>query len=132
VGNRADCLAEFRVGKKWHLVGASARLSGRRVVISNADDTAWIRRWSRWTHRALPGADSPGTSSVNGPAFDWRWLAGGAYDGWRRGRKSFTVNAYDGYSTGLHRFFDFRCVVRGELVTCRNAFGDAMRYRPRA
>jgi hypothetical protein len=34
-------------------------------------------------------------------------------------------------STGLGRFFIFRCVVRGDLVTCRNAFGDAMRYRPR-
>src|SRR5918912_1766692 len=128
VGNRADCLAEFRSWQKWHLVGASARLSGGRIVISHVHDEAWVRRWSRYVHRSLPGADSPGRSSVNGPAFDWPWLVGGVYDGWRHGRKSFAVNAYDGYSTGLGRFFVFRCVVRGDLVTCRNAFGDAMRY----
>ena len=132
VGSRADCAAEFRVGQTWHFVDATARLSAGRVVIRKADEVVWVRRWSKWTHRSLPGAETPGKASVNGRAYDWRWLAAGVYDGWRRGRRSFTANAYDGYWLGLGRFYLFRCVVRGDLVTCRNALGDAMRYRPRA
>jgi hypothetical protein len=132
VGDRADCAAEFRSRQTWHFVDATARLSGGRVVIRKADGLAWTRRWSKYVRRSLPGADTPGKASVNGRAYDWRWLAAGAYDGWKRGRRTFTVNAYDGYSTGLGRFYLFRCVVRGDVVTCRNAFGDAMRYRPRA
>jgi hypothetical protein len=132
VRSRAFCAAEFRVGERRHFVDATARLSGGRVVISKVDETAWVRRWSRYLRRSLPGARTPGKASVNGGGYDWPWLAAGAYDGWKRGRASFVVNAYDGYSTGLRRFYVFRCVVRGDLVTCRNAFGDAMRYRPGA
>ena len=129
--NRAACAAEVRVGKRWHFVDASARLRGGRVAISRVDEVVWTRRWSTYVRRSLPGADTPGKASVNGRAYDWRWLAAGAYDGWRRGRRTFTANAYDGYWRGLGRFYLFRCAVRGGLITCRNALGDAMRYRPR-
>ena len=101
-------------------------------MISRARDHSWFRRWSSYSRRPLAGFDTPGKASVNSPAFDWAFLALGAGDGWKRGRKSFSVNSYDGDSAGLRRFFVFRCGVRGALVTCRNAFGDAMRYRPRA
>jgi hypothetical protein len=131
-GDRISCSAEVRVGRRRHFVGATARLSGGRVVISRARDQAWVRRWSSFSRRPLAGFDTPGTASVNSPVFDWAFLGLGAHDGWRRGRTSFKVNSYDGDSTGLRRFFVFRCVVRGALVTCTNAFGDAMRYRPRA
>jgi hypothetical protein len=131
VGDRADCSAEFRVRRRWHTVDASARVSHGRVVISHVREEAWVRRWSRWSRRWLE-ADTPGKASVNGAPYDWTWLAAGAHAKWTQGRRSFRVNSYDGYSTGFDRFVIFRCVVRADLVTCRNAFGDAMRYRPRA
>jgi hypothetical protein len=34
-------------------------------------------------------------------------------------------------AAGFHRFYLFRCSRHGRLITCRNALGDAMRYRPR-
>jgi hypothetical protein len=40
------------------------------------------------------------------------------------------VDALDGDSAGLLRFFTFSCSRRSSLITCRNAIGDVMRYRP--
>jgi len=129
--NRADCTAEVRVGQKHHFVEATGRLSRGRVVFSRVHDEAWVRRWSRYSHRPIAGFDTPGKASVNSPAFDWAFLAQGLQRP-AESRTSFRVNSHDGYSAGLGKFFIFRCVVRGDLATCRNAFGDAMRYKPRA
>ena len=51
--------------------------------------------------------------------------AAGAYGKWKDGRRSFRVNSHDGDGTGLSKFFVFSCAARDDLVTCRNAFGDA-------
>jgi hypothetical protein len=64
---------------------------------------------------------------VNGPAYDWGWLAGGAGD--IKDGQTRQVDAYDGNDTGLTRFFIFTCTRRRE-ITCMNKLGDAMRYRP--
>jgi hypothetical protein len=128
-GGRIDCLAEVRVGETRHLTQATATLAYGRVVFSRIFDTAWIRRWSPYSRHFLTDFDVPGSASVNGPAFDWAWLAQGAHADWQR-HTSFHENGYDGMSRGWSRFFDFTCSVRGSLVTCVNAFGDAMRYRP--
>jgi hypothetical protein len=65
---------------------------------------------------------------VNGPAYDWGWLAGQA--GGIKAGHTRQADALDGNDTGLTRFFTFTCSRRSELITCRNALGDAMRYRP--
>ena len=130
-GRDADCWAEIRVGRRRHLVTATASVSGGRVVFSRAHDQTWVRRWSKYSRRPIAGFGTPGEASVNSPAFDWAFLAAGAYGKWKDGRRSFRVNSHDGDGTGLGKFFIFGCAARGDLVTCRNAFGDAMRYRPR-
>jgi hypothetical protein len=131
-GNEVACLSEARVGKTWHMTSANARLSGTRVVFSKPYDTTWVRHWSPYSDRYLKrggGFTVPGRISVNGPAFDWAWIALGAHETWKRHR-SFHLQGLDGPWTGLERFFDFTCSVRQNLVSCHNVFGDAMRYRP--
>lgn len=39
------------------------------------------------------------------------------------------ADALDDNNTGLTRFYSFTCSRRRGPITCRNAFGDAMRYR---
>jgi hypothetical protein len=130
-GNEISCLAEVRVGKTWHLISADARLSGGHVVFPRHFDKRWARHWSPYTRLYLEkgGFTLPGRVSVNGPAFDWAWLALGAHDKWKHHRV-FHLQGYDGHWTGFERIFDFTCTVRQNLVSCRNVFGDAMRYIP--
>ncbi len=40
------------------------------------------------------------------------------------------IDGYDGNDSGMTRFVIFTCSRRAGLITCRNALGDAMRYRP--
>jgi len=43
------------------------------------------------------------------------------------------LGSVDGYTgPGFGRFFTFICSRQSALITCRNALGDAMRYRPDA
>jgi hypothetical protein len=87
----------------------------------------WRRRWSRYSHRWIAGGP-PGVASVNTNAYGWSFLASGAAhlkDGARA-----RILGYDGYTAGFHHFYLFRCARKGRLITCRNALGDAMRYRP--
>jgi len=129
-GQKIFCQAEVRVGQTWHLTLATATLSGRRVVFPQNSDQSWVRGWSPNSHRFLGrggGFDVPGLMSVNGPAYDWAWLALGAHANWKRHR-TFHLDGYDGMGKGLMRFYDFACSVRQNTISCRNAFGDAMKY----
>jgi hypothetical protein len=129
-GQRVMCLAEVRVGQTWHLTSATATLSDARVVFPKNSDQSWSRRWSAYSHHYLArggGFTVPGLISVNGPAFDWAWLALGARANWKHHR-TFHLDGYDGMGKGLMKFYDFACAVRQNTVSCRNAFGDAMRY----
>jgi hypothetical protein len=129
-GDEASCLAEVRVGKTWHLTSADARLSGGRVVFPRHYDKRWVRRWSPYTRvHSERGFTVPGRVSVNGTGFDWAWLALGAED-LRKRHRTFHLQGSDGHWTGFERIFDFACTVGSKVVTCHNAFGDAMRYRP--
>jgi hypothetical protein len=67
--------------------------------------------------------------SVNSPAYDWGFLAEGARSATRG--HPVRLDAYDGYGAGWFTFYLFTCSARSELITCTNALGDAMRYRPR-
>jgi hypothetical protein len=129
-GDEASCLAEVRVGKTWHLTSADARLSHGRVVFPRHYDKRWVRSWSPYRSvHSERGFTVPGRISVNGTGFDWAWLALGA-EAERKRHRTFHLQGYDGHWTGFERFFDFTCTVGANLVSCQNAFGDAMRYRP--
>lgn len=125
------CYAEIKVGPRVHFLHAAAKLQPGRVVLFAKFDTSWKRHWSRFTRRVIASTGTPGRASVNSPAYDWAWLAAGAHYRWHQHRKVFSASAFDGGSRGLGRFFSFRCHLHGRTITCTNALGDSMRYRPR-
>jgi hypothetical protein len=131
--NSAGCLAEVLVARTRHLTSADATMRNGRIIFVHVSDTRWVRRWSVFSATVLRRGASyhlPGKASVNSSAFDWWWLASGAYSSWQRDRRSFVVNALDGNSAGLGRIYKFACGVLGRTVTCKNVLGDAMRYMP--
>lgn len=127
---RIDCLGEVHTGRRWHQVSASATRSNGVVWIGRVSGETWTRRWSPYSRHYIRRSHEqvPGVASVNSPAYDWGWLALGAKrldDGQTR-----RVDAYDGNDNGMTHFVIFTCSRRAGLITCRNALGDAMRYRP--
>ena len=101
------------------------------IWINRVSARTWTRRWSPYSRHFILRSDEghvPGVVSVNGPAYDWGWLAGQA-EGVKAGHPR-QAGALDGNDTGLTRFFSFSCSRRARLITCRNALGDGMRYRP--
>jgi hypothetical protein len=102
------------------------------VVISQVVGTAWVRHWSPYARHFIRRSDErqvPGVISVNSPAYDWGFLLTDCDTAFRPGRTS-RCDAYDGNGGGLFHFFMFTCSESGDLVTCTNALGDSVRYRP--
>ncbi len=129
--NGAGCLAEFRVGRTHHLTSAVVSDGGNALMVTSSHDRHWLRRWSNYSHRRIAGFNTPGSAAVNSPAYDWAFAAAGIYaQGFQQRRTTFSVGAYDGDRSGWMRFFRFYCRVNGQLASCHNAFGDAIRYRP--
>lgn len=134
IAGRVDCMAEFHAAGRWHEVSGSARWYHGVIAItifSNGAAVTWVRRWSPYSRRYILRSDEPqvpGVVSVNGPAYDWGWLAQAA--GEVKAGQTKRLSAYDGDANGIQRFEIFTCSRPGGLITCRNALGDAMRYRP--
>jgi hypothetical protein len=128
--NQGICLAEVKAGRTWHMLHAAPTLKHGRIVLLYQYDTAWTRRWSRFSRSVIAGFHTPGTASVNSPAYDWAFLAQAAHFDWRHHRTSFSIIDYDGPSSGFEHLFTFDCHVRGRTIACRNALGDAIHYRP--
>ncbi len=129
-GNSGVCLAEMKVGRQFHSLHASPTIQHGHVVLLYEYDTAWTRQFSPFTKRVIAGFHTPGTASVNSPAYDWAWLAGGAHYDWSHGQRVFSVLDYDGDSSGFDYLFTFHCRTHGPTIVCRNPLGDAIRYRP--
>ena len=131
IPGRVDCLAEVRTGRRWHQVSMSAIVRNRVIVfttLTNDAATSWVRHWSPYSRRFIHEPQVPGVVSVNSPAYDWGWLAGLA--GGLKPGQTRRLSALDGDVIGWERFDIFTCSARAGLITCRNALGDAMRYRP--
>lgn len=129
--NRLGCLGEVHTGSRWHQVSADAGLHQGRVVFGHLTTWKWTRHWWPYSRHFILRSHEPqvpGVVSVNSLPYDWGWLAMGA-EGLKAGSTRL-VDAYDGDDNGLHRFFTFTCTRKGSVTTCRNALGDAMRYRP--
>jgi hypothetical protein len=129
--NRLGCLGEVHTGTHWHQVAADAGLHRGRVVFAHVVAWQWTRHWWPYSRHFILRSQEPqvpGVVSVNSLPYDWGWLAMGA-ESLKPGQKG-EVDAYDGDSAGLGRFFMFRCSRKGGLITCRNSLGDVMRYRP--
>jgi hypothetical protein len=123
-----ECLGEVRAGRLWHQVGADVSSRFGEIDFDRVFAQTWRRHWSHYSHRWIAGGP-PGVASVNTDAYGWSFLATRAAR--LKDRAHARILGYDGYTTGFHRFYLFRCSRHGGLVTCRNALGDAMRYRPR-
>ncbi len=126
-----DCMGEVEAGGEWHMVSARAYRYHGIVDFHLPRAVTWTRRWSPYSrHFILRSREpqAPGVVSANSPAYDWGWLALRADD--LKDGQRVAADAYDGNAAGFERFYRFTCVRRGGLITCRNALGDAMRYRP--
>ena len=134
--DRVDCVGEVHTGRQWHWLTMSAvRRNGVVVLmtLTNKAAQSWARRWSPYSrHFILRSAEPgvPGIVSVNSPVYDWGWLAG-LVKGLKAGQTG-RFSSVDGPEYGAGRLYTFTCARRGGLITCRNALGDAMRYRPGA
>ncbi len=129
-GNQGICLAEVKSAGRFHMLHAAPTLRHGRIVLLYKSDTAWSRRWSRFSQRVIAGFGTPGSASVNSPAYDWAWLASHAHYDWRRHLRSFSVVDFDGDSSGFEHLFTFHCRAGRRTITCTNALGDSIRYRP--
>jgi hypothetical protein len=127
-----DCLGEVRAEGRWHQVGAEATNRQGEIDFGRVFAWTWTRHWSPYSrHFILRSREPqvPGVISVNSNAFDWGFLAQGL--GHLTDGGHATRYGYDGAQGGWSRFYTFRCSRKGELITCRNSLGDAMRYRPK-
>ncbi|HLX31898.1 MAG TPA: hypothetical protein VKR79_03905 [Gaiellaceae bacterium] len=130
----SDCLGEVEAGGEWHQFSARAHRYHGIFDFHLPQAVTWTRHWSQFSRHYIlrSGEDAPGVVSVNSPAYDWGWLANCAAQvgGGTRAGHPRVCGAFDGNSAGLSRFYSFTCARSGGLITCRNALGDAMRYRP--
>ena len=127
IERRIDCFAEVHSGRRWHRVSASARRSYGTTWMNRVSAQTWTRHWWPYSRHWIAGGPH-GVASVNSNAYGWGFLASGVA-GLKDGAHA-KILGYDGDSAGLRRFYLFRCSRKGGLITCRNALGDAMRYRP--
>ena len=136
------CVAEVYWGTRVHRLDTIARVSPSgsisfpaRLGSARSNDRQWVRKWTPYSADVIKGFNVPGVASVNAPGqYDWSFIAGFAHDGWRKHERTFKAWSVDGPGDGfdvVNAFYSFRCKVSGILVTCTNAVGDAIRYRPR-
>jgi hypothetical protein len=123
-----ECLGEVHAGRLWHQVGADVSGKDGAIGFDRVFAQTWRRHWWPYSHRWVAGAPG-GVASVNSNAYGWGFLAVGAAH--LKDGAHANILGYDGYTAGFHHFYLFRCSRHGGLITCRNALGDAMRYRPR-
>ena len=122
------CLGEIHKGERYVQVWAKASVGGE-VVFRHVATRSWTRHWSKYS----PQQVSPGLISVNTTLspYDWRWLVLGVdYLCRQQDHRSCTASALDGQLVGYDLFFTFSCHNEGNLITCRNKLGDALRWLP--
>ena len=124
------CVAEIHKGRRYLQVWAHATLRPQ-VRFKPYPSVPWTRRWSKYSRP--PQHVSPGLISVNATHYDWRWLVLGVdYLCRQKHRASCRAPALDGQWTGYGLFFVFKCRNQGNLISCRNKLGDALRWKPNA
>ena len=123
-----ECLGEVHAGRLWHQVGADVSSTFGEIAFDRVFAQTWRRHWRPYSHRWIAGGPT-GVASVNSDAYGWSFLASAAAH--LKDGAHARILGYDGYTTGFHHFYLFRCSRHGSLITCRNALGDALRYRPR-
>jgi hypothetical protein len=129
-GTQISCRSEFHQGTKWFSAGTTADVARVPTSFSRLYVASWHRRWSPYSSRVLRGFNTPGVASVNTPYYDWAFLAAGAHYAWTKHRHLAVLDAFDGQGLGFGRFENFTCRIGRRRISCRNHFGDGMRYRP--
>jgi hypothetical protein len=134
------CTAEFRTGQKWHQGETEASMKSGRITFAPFEVYSWVRRWEPYSRRPLvdsgPKPYPPGVVSTN---LDFTRITEGVYSQWTLADCSLHLAdsqartctaAARADADGLGRFYDFTCLRDGVVITCLNAMGDAIRYRP--
>jgi hypothetical protein len=130
-GTHGLCVAELKAGAVHYIVFGTIRLSPQnRVFVATIHQDHWLRRWVDVPYGVVHEFKASGKAVANNPQFAWGFLIGAAHERFRNYQPQFIVDAHDGKSAGLLRFYIFRCHAGFRVVSCENALGDAIRYTP--
>jgi hypothetical protein len=123
----ADCMAHFRVGKKYHYLSTTALVEDDSYFITypaGPFHRTWTRKWRKAGPKCLrTGSFRPlrGVLFSNGFGCDAR-MAAEIYHG---------VTGWHGTGTGSFLSITrYHCRKRGPTYTCSNRVGDAFRWTP--
>jgi hypothetical protein len=121
----AFCRAQFGSGRSW-------RYSAGRLTVPRGEETANVRLQgkARWTRRWRTCRTSlAGTLRSRDFGCD-QSMARDIATAVRHHRKVRVTRIRGSYSRGFDRIFRYRCKRAAGAYTCKNALGDAFRYRP--
>ncbi|MES1193877.1 MAG: hypothetical protein ABUM26_06090 [Solirubrobacterales bacterium] len=123
----AECMAHFRVGKKYHYLSTTALVEDDNYFITypaGPFHRTWTRKWRRAGPKCLrTGSFRPlhGVLYSNGAGCDAR-MADEIYHG---------VTGWHGTGTGSFLSITrYHCRKRGSTYSCSNRVGDAFRWTP--
>jgi hypothetical protein len=125
----AYCMAEFRSGHVWRYVAASVQQGLVAPVLAREPFTRrWTRRWRRSPARCLDQLRVPGRAYSNDGACEALMISDLAF-GLRTGHHARRAYWHGTNTAGFGKLAAHRCRWRARSVTCRNALGDAFRWR---
>ena len=123
----ADCMAHFRVGRRYHYVSTAAQVEGENYMITypaGPFHRSWTRKWRKQGPKCLrnaPFGRLSGTLYSNDTTCPAR-MASEIYKG---------VTGWHGTGTGsFPQIVRYNCRKRARTYTCRNRLGDAFRWTP--
>lgn len=132
-GDYSICYAEYKIGKIWHLLGASATAKNGEIAFSFGTHANWRRKWVRCS---LRGAHAPGRLvSNNGcgrhqPESDAYFIGDEVYPLVRLHRAVRAIGWQFTESAGFTSLGIYHVSKRGGTYTFTNAVGDSFRYKP--
>src|SRR3954452_21243157 len=123
----AECMAHFRIGRRWHYISTSALVEGENYLITypaGPYHRSWTRKWRKAGPKCLrnaPFGRLHGTLYSNSFGCDAR-MASEIYRG---------LTGWHGTGTGSFLpITRYTCRKRGRTYACRNRVGDAFRWTP--
>ena len=129
-GSRSTCIAEFKVGDLWGLVGVVAT-NDEGIILSPLTSAQWTRRWVRC---ALASAGATLTSNNNcaygQPETDAQLVSRQVAPNIRFHHPTHPVGWQFTESSGFNSIGIYHGSKRGRSYQFTNAVGDSFRYTP--
>ena len=122
-------MAEFGTRYVWRYVAATVQQGLVAPVLAREPFTRrWTRRWRRSAARCLREVRVPGRAYSNSRSCEALMISDLAF-GLRTGRRARRAYWHGTNTAGFGTLAVYRCRWSGRSVTCRNALGDAFRWR---